>query len=219
MSELKITTRLICKKEISSSLYVLSLDRQNIDFEPGQHITLSIPGDGKSRLYSIASGNNDEHLELLIREIPTGDLSIRFKQLTINSPLQITKPVGYFCLPDDYQNKKIICIATGSGIAPFRSFSKSHLDLNLTIIHGISDLSDSLDQDLPTTVNYIICTSKTKEGDYFGRVTNYIKEQIIDLDAYYFLCGNGEMIHEIYTHLKKQNVSRKNIFYEEYFNN
>lgn len=219
MSESKIQTTLINKKEISSSLYLLYLDRKSINFKPGQHITLSIPGEDKSRLYSIASGNTDEHLELLIREISYGDLSIRFKQLMIHSPLQITKPVGYFCLPEDVQNKKIICIATGSGIAPFRSFSKSHLNLDLTIIHGIRDIHDSLIAELPTSVNYITCTSKTREGDYFGRVTNYIKEQNIDPKAYYYLCGNGEMIHEIYLHLKKQKVSRENIFYEEYFNN
>ncbi|MDP2337343.1 MAG: oxidoreductase, partial [Bacteroidota bacterium] len=110
--------------------------------------------------------------------------------------------------------------ATGSGIAPFLSFSKSHLNINLTIIHGIRDVSDSLIAELPSSVYYIICNSKTKVGDYFGRVTNYVKKIIDLVETYYYLCGNGEMmIHEIYMHLKKQNVSRENIFYEEYFNN
>jgi len=218
MSE-KIISRIISKKNISPSIYKISLDRNNLNFIPGQHITMNIPGEDKSRLYSIASGLNDKYLEVLIREIKNGDLSVRFRKLPLESLIEITTPVGYFSLPDNLFSRKVICIATGSGIAPFISFSKSYPDFNFNIIHGVRNMEDSLRQELSINSNYILCTSKSNEGDFTGRVTAYIKSLKPDKEAYYYLCGNGEMIHEIFTYLKKENISKDQIYYEEYFNN
>lgn len=219
MAKNKIITKIIEIRNISKSLYFLILERQNIDFESGQHITLRIPGEDKSRLYSIASGKFDKSLKVLIRQISNGDLSKRFRELEINSYLEITEPVGYFCLPLDLKSKNVICIATGSGIAPFISYSNTYPFYNFTIIHGIRNLEDSFKNEISDNVNYITCTTKSVDGAYHGRVTEYIKANPIDSDSLYYLCGNGEMIHEIYSYLRKNNISRDCIFYEEYFNN
>jgi ferredoxin--NADP+ reductase/benzoate/toluate 1,2-dioxygenase reductase subunit len=219
MSAEKFNSRIIEVKNLSSSLYLLYLERNGLNFIPGQHITLGISGEEKSRVYSVASGISDKYLNVLIREIKNGDLSIRFRELKLGTTIEITTPVGYFSLPENFTNKKIICIATGSGIAPFLSFSKSYPEFNFMIIHGIRNNEDSLKTELSTSATYITCTSKSRDGSFIGRVTSYIKSIKTDKDAYYYLCGNGEMIHEIYTHLKKENISKDQIYYEEYFNN
>ena len=198
---------------------MLFLEKKDIKFEPGQHISLSIPGEDKSRLYSIASAKDFEHIVVLIREINGGDLSNRFRKLKIGTFLEISNPVGYFTLPDNTQDKKIVCIATGSGIAPFLSFTNSYPTINLEIIHGIRNLDDSLMNEITGNAKYVTCTSKSSDGDYTGRVTDYIKSQPLESATLYYICGNGEMIHEIYTYLRKNDILRENIFYEEYFNN
>lgn len=220
MSENKFRTKVIEVKNLSSSLYLLKLEKGEINFKPGQHITLTIPGEDKSRLYSVASGSNDPTLDVLVREITNGDLSVRFRQMEKGDSLLVTQPVGYFTIPDNYQSEKITCICTGSGIAPYRSFVRSFPNVPFKIIHGIQDTNDALDQELGPNIEYIKCTSRSKSGDYNGRVTNYIKEiKKLDTNGYYYLCGNGEMIHELYNYLKSVGVNRSNIFYEEYFNN
>lgn len=220
MTEYKFKTKVIEVKNLSPSLYLLKLEKGEINFKPGQHITITIPGEDKSRLYSVASGSNDPTLDILVREITNGDLSVRFRQLKEGDPLLVTPPVGYFTLPDTYQSENITCICTGSGIAPYRSFVRSFPDVFFKIIHGIQDAIDAIDQELGPNIEYIKCTSRSKSGDYNGRVTNYIKElRNIDTDGYYYLCGNGEMIHELYNYLKSIGINRSNIFYEEYFNN
>jgi len=220
MSENKILTKIVDITNLSPSLYLLKLQKGEINFKPGQHTTLAIPGEEKSRLYSVASGASDPTLDVLIREITNGDLSVRFRQLKKGDPLFMTQPVGYFTMPENYNSENITCICTGSGIAPYRSFVRSYPDLKFTIIHGIQNMNDAIEQELGVNGKYIKCTSRSKEGDYHGRVTSYIKElKNLDTNGYYYLCGNGEMIHELYTYLKSQGINRSNIFYEEYFNN
>lgn len=219
MSKNKIKSRIVDRIDISSSLYMLRLEKNEINFEPGQHITLKISGEDKSRLYSIASAKDFEYINVLIREIKDGDLSKRFRTLEVGSLLELTEPVGYFTLPTPLNEKKVVCIATGSGIAPFLSFANSYPEYKIKIVHGIRNLDDSLKNQILENADYITCTSKSNDGDFEGRVTDYIKSQPLDSSALFYICGNGEMIHEVYNYLMKNNISRDSVFYEEYFNN
>lgn len=219
MIEEKITTEVKYIRNLSDSLYIVGMNKKNVQFIPGQHIALNLPGEDKARLYSIASGANDDNIEVLIREIKGGDLSVRFRNLNPGDSIVMTNPVGYFCIPPDADNANIICIATGSGVAPFRSFANTHKQLKFTVVHGVRDSKDSVQQEFSDNTRYLLCTSRSKEGDFHGRVTDYVKSLPISENDLFYLCGNGEMIHEVFSYLRKNGVKRESVYYEEYFNN
>jgi ferredoxin-NADP reductase len=213
----KVKVRLLGIKNLSSSLYLLQMEKIPFDFRPGQHITITLLDNNKSRVYSIASGINDNCTEILIREISGGDLSVKFRNLKTDNILEVAPPTGYFCLPTDFRQKKIVCISTGSGIAPFRSFVKSYPDSDFTIIHGIRNMEDAIDSELSVNTSYITCTSRTDEGQFQGRVTDYIKTIPLQKETHYYLCGNGNMIYDIYSFLKGNKITNDQIHYEEYY--
>ena len=204
---------------INDSLYILRLFPKIFQFKTGQHISISLAGDTNKRVYSIASGEHEDYIDIVIREVENGNLSKKFKKVDKGSIFQLSKPTGYFTLPENFKEYTIYCIATGSGIAPFISFSQTHKDFPFTIIHGIKNKFDSLHDKFSPNVSYITCSSKLNEAIFNGRVTEYIKKINFTNKDLFYLCGNGEMIHQVYSYLKSISIERSNINYEEYYNN
>ncbi len=204
---------------INETLYILRFTPKTFTFKTGQHITLSLANDTNKRVYSIASGENENHIDVLIREVEHGNLSKKLKKVPIGTVFQLSKPTGYFTLPDNVENHTIYCIATGSGIAPFISYTQTFQHVPFTIIHGIKNISESFEHNISKDATYISCTSKSTEGIFNGRVTEYIKKQTFNTTDLFYICGNGEMIHEVYSFLKLIGIDRNNINYEEYYNN
>lgn len=211
--------QLIGVTNVSDTLYIIHLSNDKFSFIPGQHVSLSLSNGSVSREYSIASGLNDATLDILIYEVPEGNLSKKIRSLSIGSYLYVGSPVGYFQLPDNFQRHRVVLIATGSGIAPFRSFYRSYATFPFQIIHGVKDLQDNFRCDIGTGSSYTLCLSKNADGDFKGRVTDFIQTQYFEKDTLFFLCGNGEMIHDVFMFLKNCGVDRNLIMYEEYYNN
>lgn len=89
------------------------------DFVPGQYGTLRY--DGTSRPYSIASSPNSDETELCIRRVPDGDLTPRIcESLSEGDEVTIRGPNGDFVL-NDPSERDLVFIATGTGVAPFKS--------------------------------------------------------------------------------------------------
>ena len=55
-------------RDLTPSTYVMRFDRENIPFIAGQHILLSSDMEKQAREYSIYSGEQDDHFEVLIKE-------------------------------------------------------------------------------------------------------------------------------------------------------
>ena len=56
---------------LAESTFVLRLDRGNIQFRAGQHIIVGLKGELNQREYSVYSGEKDDYLEILVREVLT----------------------------------------------------------------------------------------------------------------------------------------------------
>ena len=91
--------------------------------------------------------------------------------------------------------------------------------LDYRLLHGVRTR-----EDLPETGSffpdrYVPCVSRGAAGaDGFpGRLTALLKERTVDPSTYCYLCGNSDMIYEVYGILKEQGVSREHIFAEVYF--
>ncbi len=205
-------------KNLSPSAYLLRIDRQGVDFVPGQYVVLGREHSSEAREYTIYSGLEDDFLEFLITEVDGGAVSPALRQCQPGDMLTFDGPMGYFRLDENVRETTKICfIATGSGIAPFHSFVRSYSKLDYTLLHGVRHVADCYEKAQYAPERYIACISREAGGGFQGRVTDYIKQHPADPGARYYACGNGNMLFESYGILVKQDVPRNAIKTELFY--
>jgi ferredoxin--NADP+ reductase len=203
--------------EISPNVFVLSFKR-DFEFKAGQVLGLAMSPNDDARLYSIASGENDTHVDLLYNIKPGGKLTPNLAVLRPDDTLWITVPFGSYL----GSAEPAYWIAAGTGIAPFRSMHRSGLGGNKTLIHGSRTLdafyfNDNFNADLGS--RYVRCCSQQSgDGVYHGRVTQYLeKMESLPDDQKYYLCGSAEMVVECRDILLGKGIRFSNIVAEIYF--
>lgn len=203
---------------LTPGTFILRLERKIFEFTAGQYVILRIPEQKEGREYSLYSGTADNYLEFLIREIPEGRFSSFLRNLTPGSELDVEGPKGFF-IPDQrtIQGHSSVFVATGTGISPFHSYIKSYPELNYTLIHGVRYASESYSGETFKEDKEIICSSRDSQGNYKGRVTDYIRKSGIDKKSVYYLCGNAAMIDEVSTLLENSGIRPESIRSEVYF--
>jgi len=205
-------------RHLTDSAYVMRFDRNGRPFAAGQHVILGIKNENNAREYYVYSGENDDYFEVLIKEVLEGDLSKRLKLLKAGAELQMDGPLGFFTIePEIYENSKVFLIASGTGIAPFRSFVRSYPQLDYTLLHGIRYAGEAYDFAEYDPKRIIRCVSGENAGDFQGRVTDWLYQQKVDKEAHYFLCGNVKMIHEAFDILSEKGVPDDHTHAEVYF--
>lgn len=205
-------------RHLTNTTYILRFDKNGMDFKPGQHLTLGIAGDKQLREYSIYSPNNADYLEVLIKEVEEGVVSKKLKKMQPGNIVNVEGPFGFFTLDKKkLETHKTLFIATGTGIAPFHSMVKSLPDFNYQILHGIRYGEEKYEAHEYPKDKYISCTTRDKEGDFHGRVTDYLNTHEVDSNTLVYLCGNYEMIHAVYDILTNKGLSPDNIRTEVYF--
>ncbi|MBN1597678.1 MAG: hypothetical protein JW894_05250 [Bacteroidales bacterium] len=206
-------------RNLTGSTYILRFDRNEMEFLPGQHITLGLAGENQIREYSIYSSINDHFLEVLIREIEDGHVSRKLKKLNKGDELIVDGPFGFFTLDEKIMNtSKYLFIATGTGIAPFHSIAGAYPGLNYKLIHGVRFTCEAYEKDTYPIDKYVLCTSRdTNNKSFNGRVTDYLKANEVDSDTLVYLCGNCDMIYEVYDLLTTRGLHTDQIKTEVYF--
>lgn len=203
---------------LTETTFVLQFNRNGMEFKPGQHLTLGVAGDTQLREYSIYSPNNVDYLEVLIREVEEGVVSKRLKKMQPGMVVNVEGPFGFFTLDEEkLKSHKVLFIATGTGIAPFHSMVKSLPEFDYKILHGIRYGEERYEAREYPEGKYIACTSRDLEGNFHGRVTDYLNQNDVDSNTLVYLCGNYEMIHAVYDILTNKGMSPDNIRTEVYF--
>jgi ferredoxin--NADP+ reductase len=136
-------------------------DGQVPDFHAGQFITIGLPNPTENnkivrRAYSIASHpENRKYIELVIRwvrkPIP-GRLTTQLFNAKAGDEVSWIKPTGAALsinekLPDGSKDeRRIICVGGGTGLAPFVSFAQHLHDVNdkreIIVLHGASYIDE-----------------------------------------------------------------------------
>lgn len=205
-------------RSLTESTYVVRVNRNTMSFKAGQNLNLGLAGDTEKRDYSIYSGVNDDYLEILVKEVDDGLVSKQLKNLKTGDQLEVDGPFGFFTLKDkDIKTRKFLFIASGTGIAPFHSIMRSHPELNFKLVHGIRHSNEAYEKKHYPANRYISCVSKDKDGDFHGRVTDYFRKNTVDKDTLCYLCGNVNMIYDVFDILKEQGVPSENLHAEVYF--
>jgi ferredoxin--NADP+ reductase len=221
MSEPLISTNLHKIRQIrflTDETFVLRLDRGNLEFKAGQHIIVGPEGELNLREYSVYSGENDDYLEILVREVKEGNVSLRLKDSRPGQLIQVNGPFGSFG-PDksDLFSRKLVFISTGTGISPFHSFVRTYPGINYTLIHGVRYKKEAYEREDYDQQSYILCTSKENNEGKKGRVTRFLSAYPVNTDMLFYLCGNSSMIYEVRHILGSKGIPEKNILTEMYF--
>ncbi len=143
------------------------------DYKPGQFITLGLPNPvegGKivRRAYSIASHpENRDYIELIIRWVRKplpGRLTTQIFNIKEGDEILWLKPTGRALLINEElpngekDNRRIICIGGGTGLAPFVSFAQHLHDIQdkreILVLHGASYLDELAYKDVLTRLEY-----------------------------------------------------------------
>ncbi|MCK4990094.1 MAG: hypothetical protein KAS29_06395 [Bacteroidales bacterium] len=205
-------------RHLTKSTYVLRFSRNGMQFIPGQHLVLGLPGSSQFREYSIYSGLDDETLEVLIKEVDDGLVSRQLKTIEAGDAVEVRGPHGFFLTKAASRGSgKNLFLSTGTGIAPFHSFVKSYPGSDYRIIHGVKNIDEGYDSGDYEKERFTICTSRDESGDYHGRLTDYLLEADLDPDFQVYLCGNSNMIFDAMDILRARGIPQRQIHTEVYF--
>ena len=205
-------------RNLTDSAYVLRLERNGFNFQSGQFVMLSPKKMVEQREYSVYSGENDPFLEVLIREVEDGTISKQLKLIHSGETVKLDGPFGFFKFhPEMFVSKQFLFVATGTGISPFHSFVRTFPDLNYKLVHGVRFGNEAYEHHDFDKNRITLCTSGDTKGDFEGRVTDYMWSQKLNPDINCFLCGNSEMITEMFDILTSKGVPVSNIYSEVYF--
>ena len=206
---------------------------ENFAFTPGQFVSVIDREDGKdvARPYSIASPRNGNRFSLCVNRVEDEIVSPWLFDLEPGDEVDIHEPLGHFALRDS--GHRVVFVAIGTGIAPFRSMLLDHLPTarQITLLFGVRNEEGLLYRDelykmdnqykhfrfLPT----ITRPSETWTGRT-GRVQEHLDEALAirapedlgTVDVY--VCGFKQMVDDVRKRLRQRGLECEQIIYEKY---
>jgi ferredoxin-NADP reductase len=203
---------------------------EQLHFKPGQFVSFKETlGDKKiTRPYSIASLPEGNRFELCLNLVHQGVFTPHLFSLKPGDSIEMSAPLGFFTVRDPA--REAVFVATGTGIAPFRSMAPDYLShpqsKQLTLLFGVRhehtiyyrDDFETLARKYP---NFRFWPTLSRaESAWTGRtghVQTHLPEAIgdrRDLDVY--ICGLKAMVDDVRAILKALGFDRKQIVFEKY---
>ena len=209
---------------------------ERLDFVPGQFVSLSGMVQGKeiTRAYSIASSpsSTNNRFELCLNRVEGGLFSPHLFTLRPGESVEMRAPLGGFTLREPVRES--LLIATGTGIAPFRSMLPAALSAmnapRITLLFGVRHESHllyagefrDLEKQFPQFRFWPTLTQPERSWrGRTGRVQTHLPEALsaganINLNVDVYLCGMKAMVDEVRSLLKNKGFDRKQIRSEKY---
>jgi ferredoxin-NADP reductase len=186
-------------------------------FVPGQF--LSLTRNEITRAYSIASPPDSNSFALCANLVQDGRFSPFLFAMQPGDEIDFKGPYGAFIMKRPASDS--IFVATGTGIAPFRSMLMAGLDRPVTLIFGVRHREGLLyDEELRTMpIDYQPTLTRPPEDwtGLTGRVQAHVLRELGDRrDVDVYICGLREMVDELRANLKEIGLDRKRIIYEKY---
>ncbi len=234
--------RVIANRDLSDTTYCLRFERNGMEFDPGQYLSVGLEGEIDRREYSIYSSPHDDFLEILLKEVDVGTVSKRLRRLSPGDKVSVEGPFGFFVIPEEFRSGRFLFVSTGTGISPFHCFAHAYPGLDYQLLHGVRTAKDFYEHQVFDKSRLVRCVTREDTGDFRGRVTDYLRQypfgaadapvatpaagapQVphgMDADRgpgpYCYLCGNCDMIYEAFDILTDQGVPPERLFAEVYF--
>lgn len=203
---------------------------KNFNFKRGQYISVKV-AENNFNAYSIVRNNDKNIFSLLVDVKPNGIGSKYFENLKISDKLPFLGPFGNFAFNATDGAKKLIFLATGSGIAPIRSqiesaLTEQKLQIPIILYWGLSypydvfwtDYFQKLSLDFPNFEYKIVVWKPDNSWQgYTGFITNCLQQDISDAsNVSAYLCGNQSMIIDVTKILTDKGCPKTRIYTEKY---
>lgn len=212
----RLTMTLISKKELAPFIYEFSFKpNKKFNFTPGQYLEWTLPhkhfdSRGVRRFFSIDSSPTEDNIMLALKTSPKKGSSFKNRLLDFQpgDKIYASLLLGEFTLPENI-NEKMVFIAGGIGITPFRSMIKYLVDKNkksdIVLFYSNSDVNDFVYKDLFETakkvgLKTVLVLTKNYENINWdgcrGRLTAEIFKKEVPDYVYrtYYLSGPEPMI-------------------------
>jgi CDP-4-dehydro-6-deoxyglucose reductase, E3 len=206
------------------------LDPLEIRFQAGQFVSFEVEKPGLrfpvTRPYSIASRPGSRCVELLFNLVPGGPGSEFLFALQTGDRVSFRGPAGTFVLRD-YPERRLLFVATGTGIAPIRSMIHARLPspTPVTLIWGLRNERDlyyqnelaELAEQFPE-FSYTVTLSQPSPSwpGAVGRVQSHIEPHLVSTDDLaVYVCGGHDMISSVTALIRSHGVCP--IHREQYF--
>lgn len=234
--KLKILPKLIDKHNLTDNVseFIFAPDR-NFNFRAGQYMEWTLPhtksdSRGNRRYFTIASSPTEKNLHLTVKFYPNGS-SFKKKLLSLSPGQKIALSAaqlgGDFTLPED-PNQKLVFIAGGIGVTPYRSMVQYLIDTNqkrsVSVLYAVNNQTDLVyksvfeqaRQRLGINTTYLLTnpvTTALPEHYLSGQITpELISQQIPDYkDRFYYISGPHMMVEATETSLRQAGVSSSKI--------
>ncbi|MEA3355714.1 MAG: FAD-binding oxidoreductase [Patescibacteria group bacterium] len=210
-------------------LHIELIKPNKIEFEAGQFVSIDIGG-GTRRSYSIASMPNMTHaIDLCIDITPGGKGSDFFKNLKPGDEVNFLGPMGRLVVALE---KKLLFVATGVGITPFKSIILNLLEekkdkREIKFYWGLRYVEDVFwEEDFRRLhkvyenfeFNLILSKPPKLWPLNAGHVTEFIKDDCkLGSDWGVYLCGNQGMIDDVSKLAKEKGVPKDQVHFERFF--
>jgi ferredoxin-NADP reductase len=203
-------------------------------FVPGQWLSLTQTkpdGEEITRAYSIASPPNGNRFALCLNRVQDGFMSNYLCELEVGAEISGQGPFGTFILRPPLRDT--IFIATGTGIAPYRSMlhwlfadSARHQGKRFWLVFG-----SRYERDIYYHEEFLRLADGHKNFDYLPTLSQgspdwkglrgYVQEHVPDIlrgriDMHAYICGLDKMVSANRDLLKGLGWDRKSILYEKY---
>ncbi len=217
----------IKKENDTINLYKLRFEnrkyRKNFQFSPGQILELSIPGFNEAPFAYCGSIYDKKYIEICIRKV--GELTKRMHTMKVGDTVGIRGPYGNGWPIDKINNKKVLIVAGGIGIIPFRSLIKSYCSAkssNMQVFYGARDkeeliFKDEID-DWCKNIEISITLDKGREENIsgvkcnIGLITALFDQQETDASGVALVCGPPIMCKFVIDKLKEKGFQDENIY-------
>lgn len=230
----KLVITLQKKKAISPNVYDFSFKSpEKLRFQPGQYVEWTLghahpDNRGIRRYFTVASSPTEDTLHLGIKVFSNGST---FKQALMamkpGDDLIVGQVSGEFVLPKDTK-KKLVFIAGGIGVTPFRSQIQYLIDSgekrDVIVLYACAEADDFVYQDVfvqaqkafGLQVHYIVTDTKHVPADWKGKC-GYIDEKMLQelvpdySDRTFYISGPGGMVGAYKNLLRRMHLALSSI--------
>jgi len=230
----KVITTLKEKMQIAPDIFeFLFVPEKKIAFVPGQYMEWTVPHShtdsrGNRRYFTIASSPTEDTLRLGVKFYPNGSSYKRaLSTMDTKTPIIGAQVAGDFTLPAD-PKKKLVFVAGGIGITPFRSMIKYLIDTkqkrDIILIYSnrvrneiiYADVFDQAQKELGIKTVYTLTDVNHISPDWDqmkGRVDALmIQQEVPDfLNRTFYISGTHAMVDAMHDLLKSMRIPEAQI--------
>ena len=234
---IRLTDSVMISRNVRRLRFVRS-DGGTFAYRPGEFVSLQLPdenGEIFKRSYSIATVADDPaaatELELVASHVEHGKATRWFWHAAPGSEIAYAGPHGQLVWPETLP-KRLLLIATGTGVAPYRSMLKQmqpalQSGLQVELLFGVREQAEAfyLDDFRAQAAafpgfHFTLCVSRaavSAPDEFAGRVTDKLQQlQPQASDDLVYLCGNPAMVDEVFERLKGVGFGVKTVKREKY---